>query len=108
MTIQVIPLFVLPDIVLPWLGRNGWFEPGHPLRWIADQLFESYDGARGHERAYWRAIGLLLAWPLLRRTTSSTDHPPYCLAGHLVRADVRVHPADRLALGQGGVLRLAL
>ena len=65
MAIQVVPLFLLPDLLLPWLGRNGWFEPGHPLRWIADQLFESYDGARGHERAYWRAIGFLLAWPLL-------------------------------------------
>ena len=57
--------FVLPDVLLPWLGRNGWFEPGHPLRGIADHLFESYDGPRGHERAYWRAIGFLLAWPLL-------------------------------------------
>ena len=65
MAIQVIPLFLLPDIFLPWLGRNGWFEPGHPLRWIADQLFETYDGGRGHERAYWRSIGFILAWPLL-------------------------------------------
>ena len=65
MAIQVIPLFLIPDVLLPWLGRNGWFEPGHPLRGIADHLFESYDGPRGHERAYWRAIGFLLAWPLL-------------------------------------------
>ena len=76
MAIQVIPLFVLPDIVLPWIGRNGWFEPGHPLRWIADQLFESYDGARGHERAYWRAIGFLLAWPLFIYNVF-TEHPPW-------------------------------
>ncbi len=65
MAIQVVPLFLLPDLILPWMGRNGWFEPGHPLRGIADHLFESYDGALGHERAYWRAIGFLLAWPLL-------------------------------------------
>ena len=65
MAIQVFPLFIIPDVLLPWLGRNGWFEPGHPLRGIADHLFESYDGPRGHERAYWRAIGFLLAWPLL-------------------------------------------
>ena len=76
MAIQVVPLFVLPDIVLPWLGRNGWFEPGHPLRGLADQLFESYDGARGHERAYWRAIGFLLAWPLLVYNVF-TEHPPW-------------------------------
>ena len=74
MAIQVIPLFVLPDIVLPWMGRNGWFEPGHPLRGIADHLFESYDGPRGHERAYWRAIGFLLAWPLLVYNVF-TEHP---------------------------------
>ena len=33
------------------------------MGWIADQLFESYDSI-GHERAYWRAYGLILAWPL--------------------------------------------
>ena len=76
MAIQVVPLFVLPDILLPWMGRNGWFEPGHPLRWIADQLFECYDGVRGHERAYWRAIGFLLAWPLFVYNVF-TEHPPW-------------------------------
>jgi NosR/NirI family transcriptional regulator, nitrous oxide reductase regulator len=64
MCIQCIPLFILPEIILPWMGQNGLFEPGRPLRWIADQLFESYDGALGHDRAYWRAYGFILAWPL--------------------------------------------
>jgi thioredoxin reductase/ferredoxin len=76
MAIQIFPLFLLPDNLLPWMGRNGWFEQGHPLRWIADQLFESYDGIRGHERAYWRAIGFVLAWPLLVYNVF-TDQPPY-------------------------------
>ena len=80
MSIQVVPLFLLPDIVLPWLGRNGWFEPGHPLRWIADQLFETYDGVRGHERAYWRSIGFLLAWPLLIYNVF-TEQPNYAWLG---------------------------
>ena len=62
--VQCLPLFILPEIVLPWAGHNGWFESGHPLRWIADQLFESYDGGLGHERAYWRAYGFILAFPL--------------------------------------------
>ena len=65
MAVQVFLLFLIPDVLLAWAGRNGWFEPGHPLRGIADHLFESYDGPRGHERAYWRAIGFVLAWPLL-------------------------------------------
>jgi NosR/NirI family nitrous oxide reductase transcriptional regulator len=80
MAIQVFPLFILPDVLLPWLGRNGWFEAGHPLRWIADQLFESYDGARGHERAYWRSIGFLLAWPLLVYNVF-TEQPNYAWLG---------------------------
>lgn len=61
---QWIPLFILPEIILPWMGRNGFFEVGHPLRGIADSLFETYDGTLGHERAYWRAYGFILAWPL--------------------------------------------
>jgi polyferredoxin len=64
MAFQCIPLFLLPEIILPWMGRNGFFETGQPLRWLADHLFESYDGSLGHERAYWRAYGFILAWPL--------------------------------------------
>ncbi len=80
MAIQVVPLFLLPDLLLPWMGRNGWFEPGHPLRWVADRLFETYDGARGHERAYWRSIGFLLAWPLLVYNVF-TEQPNYAWLG---------------------------
>ena len=80
MAIQVVPLFLLPDLLLPWMGRNGWFEPGHPLRRVADQLFESYDGARGHERAYWRSIGFVLAWPLLIYNVF-TEQPNYAWLG---------------------------
>lgn len=58
---QVIPLFLMPYIVLPWMGYRGWFDSG-PLKYAADQLFPaiSYD----HGREYWRAFGLILAWPL--------------------------------------------
>ena len=56
------------------MGRNGFFETGHPLRWLADQLFESYDGSLGHERAYWRAYGFILAFPL-NVYNVFTDHP---------------------------------
>src|SRR2546423_146101 len=41
MLVQVIPLFVLPEIILPWLGYNGWFDQGFG-KTIADHLFESY------------------------------------------------------------------
>jgi thioredoxin reductase/ferredoxin len=57
MTIQVLPLFLLPEIILPLLDKNG-------LLWqpLADGLFPivNYD----HGREFWRAYGLILAWPL--------------------------------------------
>lgn len=63
MAIQCLPLFILPELLLPWLGRNGLFADGGSLGWLADQFFERYD-AMGTERAYWRAYGFVLAWPL--------------------------------------------
>jgi len=61
MGFQVIPLFLLPYIVLPLMGHNGWFDSG-ALKTIADHLFPvvNYD----HGREYWRAFGFVLAWPL--------------------------------------------
>lgn len=73
-SVQCLPLFILPEIILPWMGRNGWFEPQSSLRWLADHLFERYDGSLGHERAYWRAYGFILAWPL-NVYNVFTDHP---------------------------------
>jgi thioredoxin reductase/ferredoxin len=62
MAVQVVPLFLLPYIILPWAGHNGWFDAG-ALRWLADHLFPltAWD-PQGRE--YWRAFGLILAWPL--------------------------------------------
>lgn len=72
--IQVIPLFILPEIILPWMGYNGWFTEGMG-RAIGDNLFEMYIPAEEyvagiwpegfHPRAYWRAYGFILAWPLM-------------------------------------------
>lgn len=61
MTFQVVPLFLLPYLVLPWLGNNGAFDSGG-LKWLADQLFPAVN--YGHGREYWRAFGFILAWPL--------------------------------------------
>ena len=58
---QVIPLFLLPYILLPWMGNNGWFDAGIG-KTIADALFPAAN--YGHGREYWRAFGLILAWPL--------------------------------------------
>jgi len=60
--VQTVPLFLLPYVVLPWMGHNGWFDHGAG-QWLGDQLFPvtPWD-AQGRE--YWRAFGFILAWPL--------------------------------------------
>jgi len=61
MAFQVLPLFLLPYIILPWLGHRGAFDGGAG-HWLADQLFPA--ASYGHGREYWRAFGFVLAWPL--------------------------------------------
>lgn len=52
---QIIPLFLLPWLVLPWLGALGWWESGIGGA-IGDAFWPNGE--------YWRAFGLILAWPL--------------------------------------------
>ncbi len=59
--IQVVFLFLIPYIILPWMGVRGWFDQGI-LQSIADELFPAVN--YGHGREYWRAFGFILAWPL--------------------------------------------
>ncbi|MGF1678866.1 MAG: NAD(P)-binding domain-containing protein [Candidatus Methylacidiphilales bacterium] len=59
--VQFIPLFLLPYILLPWAGFNGWFDAGIGKA-VADELFPVVSYGSGRE--YWRAFGLVLAWPL--------------------------------------------
>ncbi len=59
--IQWLPLFILPELILPWMGHNGWFNDGFG-RWLGDQFFPAV--GYGHGREYWRAYGFILAWPL--------------------------------------------
>jgi NosR/NirI family transcriptional regulator, nitrous oxide reductase regulator len=58
---QVLPLFLLPYIILPYMGHNGLFDSG-ALKSVADSLFPQVN--YGHGREYWRAFGFILAWPL--------------------------------------------
>jgi polyferredoxin len=57
MAIQVVPLFLLPEIILPWLNYHALLPA-----WLADPLFPAV--TYGHGREFWRAYGLILAWPL--------------------------------------------
>lgn len=61
MAFQLIPLFLLPYIVLPWAGFNGAFDGGFG-KWFADEFFPAVSYGSGRE--YWRAFGFVLAWPL--------------------------------------------
>jgi len=57
MFVQVVPLFLLPEVILPQLNYHGLLPRG-----IADALFPAV--SYGHGREFWRAYGLILAWPL--------------------------------------------
>jgi NosR/NirI family nitrous oxide reductase transcriptional regulator len=57
MAVQIVPLFLLPEILLPYLGGNHLLPEG-----LLNALFPVVD--YGHGREYWRAYGLVLAWPL--------------------------------------------
>ncbi|MFB6230490.1 MAG: FAD-dependent oxidoreductase [Salinibacter sp.] len=59
MSIQVLPLFILPEIILPFLGQNGLLPTP-----VLDALFPTSEYAV-HGREYWRAYGFILAWPLM-------------------------------------------
>jgi thioredoxin reductase/ferredoxin len=86
MAIQVVPLFLLPFVLLPWAGHNGWFDSGAG-GWIADQLFplSAWDN---HGREYWRSAGFILAWPLLPWNVFSGEPMLLWLAISLVQTFV--------------------
>ncbi|EQA38319.1 pyridine nucleotide-disulfide oxidoreductase [Leptospira inadai serovar Lyme str. 10] len=52
--VQVFPLFLLPEIILPRLGELGLL--GSSDGFLLTQVFPG--------GAYWKAYGLILAWPL--------------------------------------------
>ena len=64
MSIQCIPLFIIPELILPWMDRNGMVPET-----VMQNLFTGYyyndDGSIGSYDAYWHAYGFVLAWPLL-------------------------------------------
>ncbi len=53
-SIQILPLFLLPELILPYLGKNGFL--GSPEGFVFTQLFPG--------EAYWNAYRFILAWPL--------------------------------------------
>ncbi len=57
MLVQVLPLFLLPEVILPQLAYHGLLPKA-----LLDALFPVV--TYGHGREFWRAYGLILAWPL--------------------------------------------
>lgn len=62
MLIQVIPLFILPYILFPWMFHNGFLTSGGIGEWFGMTFLS--DGQGGEPNQYWRAFGFILAWPL--------------------------------------------
>ncbi|WP_061249192.1 NAD(P)-binding domain-containing protein [Leptospira alstonii] len=52
--IQIFPLFLLPEMILPFLEQNGLL--GNSNGFLLTQVFPN--------GAYWNAYGFILAWPL--------------------------------------------
>jgi len=59
---QVLPLFLLPYIIFPWMGANGAFTHGGFGEWFGMTFLS--DGPGTEPVQYWRAFGFILAWPL--------------------------------------------
>lgn len=68
--VQLLPLFLLPEILMPWLGHNGFWDSG-VRGWFADLFFP--EANYGHGREYWRAYGFIFAWPLMAWNWFTTE-----------------------------------
>ncbi len=73
MAIQVFPLFLIPEVILPLLHHHGWLPRG-----LADALFPVAN--YGHGREFWRAYGLILAWPLNVYNLFTAEPLPWWIA----------------------------
>ena len=62
MAIQVLPLFLLPYVIFPYMGALGAFTNGGVGEWFGMTFLS--DGPGTEPDAYWRAFGFILAWPL--------------------------------------------
>lgn len=87
MVVQVVPLFLLPELVLPWLDANGWLP-----QVIRENLFPNGE--------YWRSLGFILAWPLFLVNLASPQPMVWWLVIGLVQTFVLI-PAIVWRWGKG-------
>uniref|UniRef100_A0A832HZS1 FAD-binding protein n=1 Tax=Eiseniibacteriota bacterium TaxID=2212470 RepID=A0A832HZS1_UNCEI len=91
--VQVLPLFLLPEVLLPLLDHNGALP-----RPLADALFP--EAAYGHGREFWRAYGLILAFPLNVYNLFTPEPLPWWIAISVVQTCVLI-PLAVLRYGKG-------
>ena len=91
--VQVLPLFLLPEVILPLLDHRGLLHGG-----FADALFPRAD--YGHGREFWRAYGLVLAWPLNVYNVFTPQPLPWWLAISFVQTCVLI-PLAIFFFGKG-------
>ena len=104
MGFQVFPLFLLPYIVLPLMGHNGWFDSG---------VLKSYRGPSiscGELRPRPRILARVwiragMAAVYLERFHVAAD---VVVAGDFAGANLCHYPPDCMAMGQGSILRLGV
>jgi thioredoxin reductase/polyferredoxin len=75
MAIQVLPLFILPMFILPFLAQQGVLGG-----WIVDNVFPG--------GSYWRAYGLILAWPLFIHNLATSQPTTFWLFAGVVQTFV--------------------
>jgi thioredoxin reductase/NAD-dependent dihydropyrimidine dehydrogenase PreA subunit len=75
MTIQVLPLFILPMFLLPWLGSHGMLGD-----WVMTNVFPG--------GSYWRAYGIILAWPLFIHNLATSQPTTFWLITGLIQSFV--------------------
>ena len=93
--VQVIPLFLLPFILLPFPGHNGWFDSGTG-KYMADHFFPVVKYGQGRE--YWRAVRF---HSRLAAVHLECIHQPadVVVVDDFFRSDLCNHSSDHLALG---------
>lgn len=70
--IQIIPLFLLPVVIFPWMGEKGLLGT-----WITQHIFPN--------GSYWRSFGLILAWPLSIHNLALNQAIPFWLVFSIVQ-----------------------
>jgi len=87
MTIQVLPLFLIPEILLPWLGAHDLVPQA-----VRENLFPG--------DSWWRAYGFVLAWPLMAWNVFTEQPNAWWLAIGFVQTFVII-PLIVLRWGKG-------